>query len=388
MASPFQFAGTESVKLIDDKKLCSSSTGDFVKANILSPDGTSTLMSSESNYLTCWSVGDITSAYMYYESTTGNDPPSNSTMTLTGAYQVGEAIYSYAWYPHMNSQYSPSCCFISTSRDHPIQLWDVASGEIRCSYLGHNHLDELDSALSVTFNLDGNKIYAGSNRMIRCFDVEHPGKQCTDIPTSKTRRAKQGQKGLISDLSFNPDRSGCFAAGSYDMSVGIYVENERACAMELRGLDFGVTCTRWSPCGTMLWVGGRKHSDLVCYDIRNTGQELGRVHRDLTTNQRMTFALDPWGAYLATGTESGRLIVYDVKTFAAVHSSQISMSCVNSVEYHPYSAVIVGSAGQRSFVVDSDEPVGFEDEKWSELFLLGVDHKKLSIPADSVEKCP
>lgn len=85
-----------------------------------------------------------------------------------------------------------------------------------------------------------------------------------------------GQKGIISCLDFNPDRSGCFAAGSYDRSVGVYVEGERECALLLRDLDFGVTCTKWSACGNMLWVGGRKHDSVVCYDLRHTRQELGR----------------------------------------------------------------------------------------------------------------
>lgn len=70
-----------------------------------------------------------------------------------------------------------------------------------------------------------------------------------DVP----RHASRGQKGIISCLAFNPDYSGCFAAGSYANSVGIYVENADECALELSGLEFGVTCLKWSPCGNYLW---------------------------------------------------------------------------------------------------------------------------------------
>ena len=45
-----------------------------------------------------------------------------------------------------------------------------------------------------------------------------------------------------------------------------------------------------------LWVGGRNHSDIVCWDLRGTRSEVGRVRRYLATNQRLAFDLDPWGA--------------------------------------------------------------------------------------------
>ena len=84
-----------------------------------------------------------------------------------------------------------------------------------------------------------------------------------------------GQKGIISCLAFCPDYSGAYAAGSYSSSVGIYVEDQRGSVLELPAVA-GVTCMRWSPCGNMLWVGCRRHPDLVCWDIRQTGMELGR----------------------------------------------------------------------------------------------------------------
>ena len=47
--------------------------------------------------------------------------------------RAGDAIYDYAWYPFMHSAQPASCCFLSSCRDHPIQLWDAygASGAQR-----------------------------------------------------------------------------------------------------------------------------------------------------------------------------------------------------------------------------------------------------------------
>ena len=85
-----------------------------------------------------------------------------------------------------------------------------------------------------------------------------------------------GQKGLISCIEFNPDRSGVYAAGSYQHSVGIYIENQQDCALQLNSLGFGVTGLKWSACGNNLWVGGRRNGAIVCWDVRHGRNELGR----------------------------------------------------------------------------------------------------------------
>lgn len=56
---------------------------------------------------------------------------------------------------------------MTTSKDHPIQLWNASDGIMLASYSGYDHLDELDPAISIAFNPSGSRIYAGSNRMIR-----------------------------------------------------------------------------------------------------------------------------------------------------------------------------------------------------------------------------
>jgi telomerase Cajal body protein 1 len=73
-------------------------------------------------------------------------------------------------------------------------------------------------------------------------------------PTCKTRKDKDGQRGIISTLEFNPDYSGAYAAGSYAHSISVYAENARDSVLEL-DMAFGVTCLKWSPCGCQLWAG-------------------------------------------------------------------------------------------------------------------------------------
>jgi WD40 repeat protein len=56
-----------------------------------------------------------------------------------------------------------SCCYLSTSRDHPIHLWDAFTGQLRASYRAYDHMDELAAAYCVTFSPYGDKIFAGEH---------------------------------------------------------------------------------------------------------------------------------------------------------------------------------------------------------------------------------
>lgn len=166
---------------------------DFFSSAQFSPDGYCALTSSELGMIALNVVSpNAISQNSYFQTTTEHDsPPLSNTNFLEdcGSFHAGEAIYDMKWYPHMNSADEASCCFATTSRDHPIHLWGT-EGSIRCTYRGHNHLDELDAANCIAFNLSGQnfdrlksfdigilrniftffpgeKIYAGSNRVIR-----------------------------------------------------------------------------------------------------------------------------------------------------------------------------------------------------------------------------
>lgn len=93
--------------------------------------------------------------------------------------------------------------------------------------------------------------------------------------------------------------------GSYANNVYIYVENMKGSALSIDPLEFGVSCVKWSPCGYYLFIGGRKHDDIICWDVRTNLAEVGRFKRKLNSNQKMSFDLTADGKYLLTGSQDG-----------------------------------------------------------------------------------
>lgn len=358
--------------LLHEEIIGQATNEEFIKSAKFSPDGSSVVTCSESNYLTFWSVPEETvksASYFPAESgTTGAaaDATTGSKLQLTNAMDIGESIYDCVWYPHMSASNPPTCCVLVSSRDHPVQLWDTLSGKIRCKYTAFDHMDEIEAAQSISFNLAGDKIYSGANRVIRIFDAANPGRQETNVPTCRTRKDKFGQKGIISAISFCPDFSGLYAAGSFSQNVGLYAENTNKRQALVQPLGMGITHLKWSPCGYYLWAGGRKKSEIICIDIRMSKREVGRVDRPLASNQRVSFDIDPWGKYLVTGTQDGEILAYRTETFELAsrvgysyetNKSRLVRDCINSATIHPFSSLLVTASGQRHFDETYDDDV-------------------------------
>lgn len=149
---------------------------DFLKGLVLSPDGSLLLASSENS---CDAViaelnHDELVSTKYYKNVCDSTSNEN-TGRLTSdrllrnfqMFSLGESVYDLKWYPGCTVQDPATCCFVAATKDHPVHLWDTNSQSIRCSYIPKNHMDELDNAISLSFNLTGDKIYMGSNKIIR-----------------------------------------------------------------------------------------------------------------------------------------------------------------------------------------------------------------------------
>jgi hypothetical protein len=88
---------------------------------------------------------------------------SPTSMSGFAATHLGLLLYRY---PRMSTLEPASCCFASSSRGQPIQLWDACTGQLRCSYRGYNDADEPTAAYSLAFSPDGSRLLAGYNKSL------------------------------------------------------------------------------------------------------------------------------------------------------------------------------------------------------------------------------
>jgi WD40 repeat protein len=317
-----------------------STSNNFTKGVKVSPDGLCLLTNSDDHVL------------RLFEHTTN----ANDNVSLLQA-KEGGTVYDYQWYPFMTSTDPNSCIFVSTSRDQPVHLWDAYTGELRASYRAFDHLDELASAQSLAFNSTGTKLFAGFDRIIRFFDLSQPSRDFRARPLSKTRRSRKGQRGLISTLHFNPDHSKIYAAGSYAGTTCVYTEDEGEELLTLRDHDGrGISQVKFSPCGRFLFTAARRDARIHCWDIRATTEILHTFNRVADTNQRIEFDLHCGGRYLATGSQTGRVTLYDVLTGELLDESIQLPDCANGVSFFPdpSRATLAVSSGQRHYDLPED----------------------------------
>ncbi|CAO3571855.1 unnamed protein product [Mortierella alpina] len=317
----------------DHMKMTNGRENNFFKALKWSPDGSCLLSSSNDNCLRIFALPESTTS-------TPEDTQLNAGVVI----KEGEVVYDMCWYPGMSSLDPASCCVLSSSRDHPVHLWDAYTGELRCSYTIVDHCEVNVAPNALCFNLDGTKIYCGSNNMIQIFDTARPGRDSQKRPTVPTRKSKKGQKGVISCLAFNPDQSDLYAAGSYLKTIGLYdaraeelllllrdkshrphhraskestVKNQDA-SQQQRSSDAvppmgGVTQLQFSPDGLYLYSASRQDAYLRCWDIRNTAHVLHRLERPgELTNQRISFDISNDGRWLTTGDMNGDISMFDL----------------------------------------------------------------------------
>ncbi|TVU43925.1 hypothetical protein EJB05_03346 [Eragrostis curvula] len=220
-----------------------------------------------------------------------------------------------------------TCVFASTSRGHPIHLWDATTGELRCTYRAYDAMDEITAALSIRSTLLGPSI--------------------------------------ISSISFSP-HNGMLAVGSYSQTTAVYAESNMEPLYVLHGQLGGVTQVLFSKDGNYLYTGGRKYPYILCWDIRNTVDIVYKVScciDQLILLIKEYIDIEPCGKHLATGGQDGMVHVYDLQGGQWVTAFQAAADTVNGFSFHPYLPFSATSSGHRRF--------SLQDESEEELNLAG-----------------
>ncbi|KAJ7946902.1 telomerase Cajal body protein 1 [Quillaja saponaria] len=332
----------------------SSDTNNFLKGVKWSPDGSCFLTSSEDNTLRLFALPDNESSNSLDCSVASDNDSFAAQLVMS----EGEPVYDFCWYPYMSASDPGTCVFASTTRDHPIHLWDATSGQLRCTYRAYDDMDEITAAFSIAFNPAGSKIFAGYNKTIRVFDLHRPGRDFAKYSTFKGN--KEGQTGIISAMAFSPTHSGMLATGSYSQTTCIYNEDNMELLYVLHGQEGGVTHVQFSRDGNYLYTGGRKDPYILCWDVRKAVDVVYKLYRSSEyTNQRILFDIEPSGRYLGTGGQVGLVHIYDLQTGQWISGYQAASDTVSGFSFHPFLPLAVSSSGHRRFVVPDDSNEDF-----------------------------
>ncbi|XP_041034930.1 telomerase Cajal body protein 1 [Carcharodon carcharias] len=326
----------------------------FLKGCKWAPDGSCILTNSADNTLRIFNLPSE-----LYNGKWDDLPEMSAVLRMS----EGDTIYDYCWYPVMSSMAPETCFLASSSRDNPIHIWDAFYGDLRATFRPYNHLDELTSAHSLCFTPDGAQLFCGFDKMVRVFETSRPGRECEKRPTLVK---KQGQTGIISCIAFSPEHD-LYACASYSKTVGLYSRDKGIVLTILQGHQGGVTHVMFSPDGNLLYTGGRKDPEILCWDLRQPGKVLFSMLRSATTNQRMYFDLDLYGRYVVSGNTEGTVSVWDTTLPPAEGPDSIldpilqfhtQQDCVNGISLHPHMTLLATTSGQRKF----PEPAESEDE--------------------------
>ncbi|PKU68351.1 Katanin p80 WD40 repeat-containing subunit B1 like [Dendrobium catenatum] len=323
-----------------------SNPQNFLKSVKWSPDGSAFLTSSDDQSLRLFYLPEDA-----YFNTGKLEECQISQDSYSSALTVNEAemVYDYCWYPYMSMLDPTTCVFVSTTRDHPIHLWDTISGELRGTYRAYDAMDEITAALSVSFNTCGAKLFAGYDKHIRVFDVHRPGR---DFEQYSLAKVDAGSLGIASSIAFSPTYSGMLAVGSYSQTTALYAETNMELLYVLHGQMGGVTQVQFSKDGNYLYTGGRKDPYILCWDIRNTVGVLYKLYRSSeSTNQRISFDIEPSGRHLGTGGQDGIVQIYDLQSGEWVSGFQAASDTVNCFSFHPSVPLAATSSGNRRFIL-------------------------------------
>ncbi|CAJ1419544.1 unnamed protein product, partial [Effrenium voratum] len=324
----------------------------FAKAAKWSPDGSVAIAVHDDEILRMYQVPQA------------EDLEGTKTLFPYAETAEGGPVLDFCFFPSFTWEYPGTCCFITSSQDHPIHLRDAVTGELRNTYRPFNNVDEVCHASSLCFSPDGSKIIAGFSLYLRVFHLQRPGRQMEDwlLGTKKGT----GQKGIIGAVAASLWQPGLYAAGSYNKSICLYQESSRGKAVarladsKMGGVTQLAFGSEW-----LLLSGHRKDSWLRAWDLRMLGEQgnealLQELPRSVNTHQRFHFGVQD--DLLSTGDDSGNILLYSLSSMQEVGRFQGHSRPCTSAELRPTEAkerVLLSSSGSRHFPdydVDSPEP--------------------------------
>ncbi|XP_056171828.1 uncharacterized protein LOC115693487 isoform X7 [Syzygium oleosum] len=223
----------------------------FLKGVKWSPDGTCLLSSSEDNTLRVFALPD-------YGGDDGTNASSSDVDRDSFAANLvvteGESVYDFCWYPYMSATDPVSCVFASTTRDHPIHVWDATTGQPipecwqlvpTARLLQSTEKITWNSYTSymvnkVLFSKDGNYLYTGGRKdpFIMCWDV----RKTVDVVYKLYRSSEDTNQRIYFDVEPLGRHLGTGGQDGlvhiYDLQTGQWISGFQAASDTVNGFSF------------------------------------------------------------------------------------------------------------------------------------------------------
>ncbi|KAF8064428.1 WD40-repeat-containing domain protein [Lyophyllum atratum] len=367
-------------------------TENFVRTAKWCPDGSQFLAQCENR------------TFQFFDTPTiapQNVPEPSETPTTGSATRVfpqPSPILDFTWYPTASPLDPASFCFLASVRECPVKLLDASDGRLRASYRIVDHRERQIAPHSMAFNLSAERLYCGFEDAVEVFDVVRPG-EGTRLPTTLSKKSKDGLKGIISALAFVPSQgSDMYAAGSLTpttSNIAIFSETQGAEPLMFvsGGPPAGVTQIHFNPARPhIMYAAYRRHGDIYSWDIRANVSEPIQVYKCTDpygrTSQKLRFDIDLSGRWLGSGDQNGRVSMFDLRGTDAMdvaedyvweNTEDVDLTlefdahgdAIGSVAFHPLQPILLSTSGSRNFPPaatsssssssDSDSDSDFDD---------------------------
>lgn len=198
-------------------------------------------------------------------------------------------------------------------------MWDAYKGNLRCSYRGYNAVDEVESALSVTFSFDGSDVIGGYKNSLRIFKTDVPGRDYNSISI----------KSPASALAVNPTDN-TISVGSWTGSISLIdarnsnAENIGQSVMH-KG---GITYLKFLPRRNQLLSGARKDGHLFIWDLRQLNEPILELKRTVHTNQRIYFDVNADENWIVSGDTMGIMHAWNINDFSIIEELTVKITTI------------------------------------------------------------
>ncbi|XP_050269229.1 uncharacterized protein LOC126713515 isoform X1 [Quercus robur] len=211
-------------------------------------------------------------------------------------------------------------------------LWRIGQGDWAFELLGHR-----DSVCSLAFSTDGQLLASGSlDGIIQIWDVQSENLKCSF----------EGLGGGIEWIKWHP-RGHLVLAGSEDCTVWMWNADKGACLQTFSGHGGSVTCGDFTPDGKLVCTGS-DDATLRIWDPKS-GENIHVVRGHPYHTEELTcMAISPDSTLALTGSKDGSVHIVNLttgKVVSSLVSHSDSIECISFGPSHGPSSLWAATGG-------------------------------------------